>query len=60
MSDIEPSLMVEGSKFNWYAVATNDFKGYNKIREFHEMGTSGVQQIDYVVNCSNGTMAMAA
>jgi len=28
------------------------------VREFHDMGLSGVQQIDYLVNCSNQTMAM--
>lgn len=28
------------------------------VREFHDMGRSGVQQIDYLVNCSNQTMAM--
>ena len=59
LSENEPTQLVEGTNFNWYAVATNDTKGINKIREFHDMGPSGVQQIDYVVNCSNNTMAMA-
>jgi hypothetical protein len=36
----------------------NDTKGVSKIREFHDMGADEVQQIDYVVNCTNNTMAM--
>lgn len=59
MSDLEPTQMNEGNKFNWYVVAVNEYKGINKIRKFHEMCNSGVQQIDYVVNCTNNTMAMA-
>ncbi|MFM7698294.1 MAG: hypothetical protein ACKO5X_06630, partial [Limnohabitans sp.] len=51
--------MIEGNKFNRYVVAVNEYKGINKIRKFHDMGNSGVQQIDYVVNCTNNTMAMA-
>lgn len=35
-------------------------KGMFKVRERHDMGESGVQEIDYVVNCSNQTMALAA
>ncbi len=49
-------------------IASNDktwsYAGYNanglaNVREFHDMGKSGVQQIDYVVNCTNQTMAMS-
>lgn len=35
-------------------------KGMFKVREKHDMGESGVQEIDYVVNCSNHSMALAA
>jgi len=34
-------------------------KGLFNARELHDMGPSGVQQIDYVVNCSNQTLALA-
>ena len=39
--------------------AIDQQKGLFNARELHDMGSSGVQQIDYVVNCSNNTMAMA-
>jgi hypothetical protein len=58
LTDSEPTQMIEGSKNNWYVVALNDSKGISKIREFHDMGANEVQQIDYVVNCANNTMAM--
>ena len=28
------------------------------VRELHDMGSSGIQQIDYVVNCANQTLAL--
>jgi len=34
-------------------------KGLFNVRELHDMGVSGVQQIDYVVNCSNQTLALS-
>lgn len=43
----------------WAVVATNNDKGFTKLREFHDMGDAGVQQIDYVVNCSNRKLSMA-
>jgi len=33
-------------------------KGLFNVRELHDMGKSGVQQIDYVVDCSNRTLAL--
>ena len=38
--------------------AIDQQKGLFNVRELHDMGSSGVQQIDYVVNCSNQTMAL--
>jgi len=43
----------------WAVVAANSSKGLTKLREFHDMGEAGVQQIDYVVNCSNRKLSMA-
>jgi len=43
----------------WAVVAVNSNKGMTKFREFHDMGDAGVQQIDYVVNCSNRKLSMA-
>jgi len=39
--------------------AIDQQKGLFNARELHDMGSSGVQQIDYVVNCSNQTLALA-
>jgi hypothetical protein len=39
--------------------AIDQQKGLFNVRELHNMGASGVQQIDYVVNCSNQTLALA-
>jgi len=38
--------------------AVDQQKGLFNARELHDMGASGVQQIDYVVNCSNQTLAL--
>lgn len=59
MSDKESAFMVASSKDTWSMVAANTTKGFTKVREFHDMGQSGVQQIDYVVNCADQTLALA-
>ena len=38
--------------------AIHDQKGFFNVRELHDMGDSGVQQIDYIVNCINHTLAL--
>lgn len=38
--------------------AIHDQKGFFNVRELHDMGDSGVQQIDYIVNCTNHTLAL--
>jgi hypothetical protein len=59
VSDKEGAYMVASSKDTWSVVAANNTKGLTKVREFHDMGQSGVQQIDYVVNCADQTLALA-
>jgi len=59
VSDKESTNIVASSKDTWSVVAANTIKGLTKVREFHDMGKSGVQQIDYVVNCADQTMALA-
>ena len=44
---------------NLTIAAIDQQKGLFNARELHDMGSSGVQQIDYVVNCSNQTLALA-
>jgi hypothetical protein len=60
ISDKDNAVMIATAKDTWSMVAMNANQGLTKVREFHEMGDSGVQQIDYVVNCSNQTLALAA
>jgi hypothetical protein len=60
ISDKENAVMIASNKTTWSVVATNNSKGLTKVREFHDMGASGIQQIDYVVNCADQTMALAA
>jgi hypothetical protein len=54
------AVMIATEKDTWSMVALNSSQGLTKVREFHEMGDSGVQQIDYVVNCSDRTLALAS
>ena len=59
ISDKEEVITVAVADNTWAVVATNSNKGLTKLREFHDMGDAGVQQIDYVVNCSNRKLSMA-
>lgn len=59
VSDKENAVLIAATKDTWSVVAMDNSKGLTKVREFHDMGDSGVQQIDYVVNCANQTMALA-
>jgi len=59
ISDKEEVITVAVAENTWAVVATNSSKGLTKLREFHDMGDAGVQQIDYVVNCSNRKLSMA-
>ena len=60
ISDKDNAVMIATAKDTWSMVAMNANQGLTKVREFHEMGASGVQQIDYVVNCADQTLALAA
>ena len=59
VSDKENAVMIASAKDTWSVVAMDNTKGLTKVREFHDMGASGVQQIDYVVNCTDNTLALA-
>jgi hypothetical protein len=54
----DPDVLLASNDRTW-SYAAFDSKALVNVREFHDMGQSGVQQIDYVVNCSKQTMAMA-
>ena len=57
--DKDPDILLASNDKTWSYAAYNP-NGLANVREFHDMGKSGVQQIDYVVNCANQTMAMSA
>ena len=59
ISDKDEVITVAVADNTWAVVATNSIKGLTKLREFHDMGDAGVQQIGYVVNCSNRKLSMA-
>jgi hypothetical protein len=59
ISDKEEVVTFTVADNTWAVVAANSAKGLTKMREFHDMGDAGVQQIDYVVNCSNRKLSMA-
>ena len=56
--DKDPDILLASNDKTWSYAAYNP-NGLANVREFHDMGKSGVQQIDYVVNCSTQTMAMS-
>lgn len=53
----DPDILLASNDRTW-SYAGFGSKAFVSVREFHDMGKSGVQQIDYLVNCSNQTMAM--
>ena len=50
-------LAVSSDTWSYVAAVSSDIA---KVREFHDMGQAGVQQLDYVVNCTDGKLALAA
>ena len=56
----EASVLIASNQSTLTYAALNTSKGMSHVREFHDMGASGVQQINYVVNCTNQTMAMSS
>lgn len=55
----DPDILLASNDRTW-SYAGFGSKAMVNVREFHDMGQSGVQQIDYLVNCSNQTMAMVS
>ena len=58
LADKSADILIASNDKTWSYAAYNA-NGLANVREFHDMGKSGVQQIDYVVNCTNQTMAMS-
>ena len=59
ISDGEKIVTVSLTNNNWAIVASTNVNGKTKLREFYDMGDLGVQQIDYVVSCSDQKLSLA-
>lgn len=59
ISDNEPVMLLAASGNNWTVISMESSRGMAKVRKFFDMGANGVQQIDYVVNCANKSVALA-
>ena len=57
--DKDPDILLASNDKTWSYAAYSP-NGLANVREFHDMGKSGVQQIDYVVNCKSQRMAMSS
>ena len=44
---------------SWTVISMENNKQMSNVRKFFDMGANGVQQIDYVVNCRNKSVALA-
>ncbi len=51
--------VVATAETTWTIAAVDGKTNLTKLREFHDVGDRGVQQIDYVVSCVNGELALA-
>jgi hypothetical protein len=55
----EPVVMISGTGNNWTMIAQDSTYQMAKVRKFFDLGANGAQQIDYVVNCSDKSVALA-
>ena len=60
LTDKEPVMMIAAAGNSWTIISLENNKQMSKVRKFFDMGANGVQQIDYVVNCANKSVALAA
>ncbi len=58
ITDGEKVDMLDISNNNWAIVADYSINGKTKFREFYDMGSSGVQQIDYLVSCADQRLSL--
>ena len=59
LTNNEPAQMVTAAVNSWTVISMENSKQMSKVRKFFDLGANGVQQIDYVVNCTNKTVALA-
>jgi hypothetical protein len=54
-----PIELVAAAGNSWTVISMENSKQMSNVRKFFDMGANGVQQIDYVVNCTNKSVALA-
>lgn len=59
IANTEPVVMISGTGNNWTMIAQDSTYQMAKVRKFFDLGANGAQQIDYVVNCSDKSVALA-
>ena len=59
VTDKDDVMMVAAVGNTWSVVAMDNTNGMSKVRKFFDLGENGVQQIDYVVNCADQSVALA-
>ena len=59
LSGNEPVALVAAAGNSWTVISMENSKQMSNVRKFFDMGANGVQQIDYVVNCANKSVALA-
>lgn len=59
ITDKDVVAVVAMNDNTWSVAAYDRKKNLTKLREFHDAGDRGVQQIDYVVSCAKGQLALA-
>lgn len=57
-SDTDDVTKVIVTENNWIILETNAINGVNRVRDFHDIGARGVQQIEYVVDCVARKLAL--
>lgn len=59
LTDNETVMVVATTGNSWTVISMENSKQMSKVRKFFDMGAIGVQQIDYVVNCRDKSVALA-
>lgn len=59
MTDNEPVMLLAASGNSWTVISMENSREMSKVRKFFDLGANGVQQIDYVVNCADKSVALA-
>ncbi|MFM7633048.1 MAG: hypothetical protein ACKO65_06775 [Betaproteobacteria bacterium] len=59
LTENDPVMLVAAAGNSWTIMSMENSKQMAKVRKFFDMGAVGVQQIDYVVNCVNKSVALA-